>query len=156
MKPISLFNSFSKLNLLVLLFFSISLFSCSDDSSNGSSVDGGTMTATINGEAWEAVQVVATFEGGVIGLAGTDLVAGNTRQINISGLITGEGTFPVAPISGLVGTYAQASSPSDVNPNVGTSGQLIITRLDDGGAAGTFQFSGQGFQVQSGSFEVEF
>lgn len=150
-------NQFIKYVQLVLVAtLLVGLSACGNDDDPSGSANAGAMTATINGERWEAVEVQGTYENGVLGIGGTDLEAGDTQQINISGLVNGEGNYSIALFGGLIATYTIATSPTDVNPQNGTSGQLIIESLTENSVKGTFNFSGNGFSITDGSFELNF
>lgn len=142
------------MGLLILSLFTLT--SCSDDNSADQDAGSGTMTATINGQNWEGVEVQAIYENGVFTIAGSDVVPGNTQQINISGMLSSEGTYQIRLIGGIMGIYTSATSPTDVNPNLGTTGELVIEELSNGRTSGSFQFSGQGFNVTEGEFSISF
>lgn len=142
---------------IALLWISlIGITACSDDNSADEGSGGGRMTATINGQSWEAVEVQAVYQNGAYAIVGTDIEAGDTQQINISGILNAEGTYPIRLIGGITATYSFATGPTDVNPQLGTSGELVIEELTSDKTSGTFTISGQGFNITNGSFSINF
>ena len=154
------------LRLFPLLLLTLNLAACDSDDGNGGGntieVDGqaltcadGSMTATVNGDGFEAVCVVAFIDNGALGLAGNLGLSegGHQEQINISLPNVSEGTFPISPIGGAIATFSNAggTSATDISGTVltGMDGQLVIEEIGDR-LRGRFSFSGQVMDMSTG------
>jgi hypothetical protein len=137
---------------------------CGDDDDDGLGPDptNGTMTASIDGSAWNAgLTVAATYQGNTFGIGGTD----GTRQITIAVTdVTGTGTFDFGLGEAGAAIIAQGSE-SWTTTLTGGSGTLTISSINATGASGTFSFTamptpGSGATsnrvVTNGTFSVTF
>lgn len=136
---------------------------CGGDSGGPSGSDG-TMSASIDGQAWNAsLAVSATHSSNVLGIGGTD---GNSRQINITiPNVTSTGTINLGLGSQAIAVVVTSPTEAWTSSMVGGSGSVVITELTASGAKGTFSFTGIRAQtgggttqktVTNGQFDVTF
>lgn len=136
---------------------------CGGDSGGPSGSDG-TMSATIDGQPWNAsLAVSATYSSNVLGIGGTD---GNSRQINITiPNVTTTGTINLGLGSQAVAVVVTSPTEAWASSLVGGSGSVVITELTSTGAKGTFTFTGiratgtggtTSKTVTNGQFDVTF
>lgn len=139
---------------------------CSDDPASGNDTSKGSMSAKVNGTAWSAGQITqATWQNGVLGIGGTKIDGGNSKQIIITGLVSAPGDYTIGGITGLQGNYSDGSA-TGVMTFVAQSGTLKVEELSATGAKGTFSFeakeqtqAGPGTATRSiteGTFNVKF
>lgn len=137
------------------------------DGPNGQACDNGTMTATVDGQAFTAECTQIIISNGTVTLAGIanfDGSAGpNQQQINIGGAQAATG--PQTPITATYAdldlnnpTAAQTCAASPI-PGAGSI-SLNIAAIDDTSASGTFSFNalcpstGATVTVASGQFDI--
>jgi hypothetical protein len=137
---------------------------CSDDDDDGlgPGQTNGTMTANIDGTAWNAgLTVAATYQSSTFGIGGTD----GTRQITIAVTnVTGTGTFDFGLGEDGAAIIAQGTQ-SWTTTLTGGTGTLTISSINASGASGSFSFTafptpGSGATgtsvVTNGTFNVTF
>jgi len=145
---------------LTLLLLAVAACKSSDATGpNNNHPANGSMTATIDGAAWNAsLTVHASSTNGIVGVAGTDA----TQTIAFALAANGPGTYSIGPLSpenaeltttgGIVFTAAG---------NVG-GGSVTITSLTSTAVAGTFTFTmvksggGANRSVTNGAFNIKF
>ncbi len=164
-KAFSVFT-FSKLFIL-LLVLSVAFVGCKKDDEDtdpdgGKELAGGSMSAKVDGQAFEATLAVqATVSGTVFAFAGTANSSSSVRQINIAiADYKGAGTYSFStPASTAV--WAEGTTADKIftaNFIIG-SGQVIITEVANGRAKGTFEFTGsngsQTKTITEGKFNVK-
>jgi hypothetical protein len=138
---------------------------CSSDNTDGNNNNGnGTMSATIDGQAWTGnLATAATYQNNILAFAGTN----NSFQINITLTgVTGTGTITLGSGQLSIATVATVSTTPQtwLTSSTGGSGSVVITSLSSTGAAGTFSFTGVAAgggatgtkAVTSGQFNVTF
>ena len=140
---------------------------CSDDpASSGTNTPNGSVSAKVNGSAWSASSVQATWQNNVLAIGGAQLNGSDNHQINITGLISKTGTYQLNPFAGLNASYTEAgASGGSVNAKIFsvTSGTLVVESLSTTGASGTFSFEAKDSQggsetrsITDGKFNVKF
>ncbi|WP_338791230.1 DUF6252 family protein [Bernardetia sp. MNP-M8] len=164
-KIFSAFN-FSKLFIL-LLVCSIAFVGCKDDDEDenpneGTELAGGSMSAKVDGQAFEATLAVqATISGGVFTFAGTANSSSSVRQINIViADYQGTGTYTFnSPASTAVWSEGTTADKIFTANFILGSGQVNITEVADGRAKGTFEFTGSNGSetrtITEGKFNVK-
>jgi len=125
----------------------------------------GTMTARIDGSAWRAsITIVATYQGGILAVAGGDPVSGGTRTIGFAAVVAAPGTFPIGGTGPANGLVTIGSSTWQAAAGTG-SGSITVTAISATGARGTFQFNALPVAgtpatgtraITEGSFDVTF
>lgn len=141
--------NFSKIFIL-LLVCSVVFVGCKKDDEDenpdeGTELAGGSMSAKVDGQAFEATLAVqATVSGNVFAFAGTANSSTSVRQININiADYQGTGTYNFTTI-GSSAIWSEGTSADRIftaNFLVG-SGQVNITEVANGRAKGTFEFTG--------------
>lgn len=102
----------------------------------------GPLTAKLDGAAWSATNVVATYPSGILAVAGTD-AQGRTIGFAI-GPTTATGTFAVGPTSGVNASLTEVSGSSVQSwhaVQTSGSGSVTLTTITPNHAVGTFQFT---------------
>lgn len=134
----------------------------SDDPASGNNnTSKGSVSANVNGAAWSATTVQSTYQGGVLGIGGAQISGAENKQINISGLVSGPGTYQLGLIAPLTVTYAEGSGTS-VKTFVARSGSVKVDAISATSAKGSFSFEAQDQQgngtrsVTEGTFDVKF
>lgn len=165
-KNFSVFN-FTKLFLLVLVC-SIAFVGCKkdDDDENpddgGTELAGGSMSAKVDGQAFEATLAVqATVSGNVFSFAGTANSASSVRQINIAlADYNGTGTYTFSEV-GSTAVWSEGTSGDKIftaNVLLG-SGKVNITEVTSNRIKGTFEFTAvngsQTRTITEGKFNVK-
>ena len=137
---------------------------CSSDNTGGNNNTNGTMSASIDGQAWTGnLATAATYQNNILAFAGTN----NSFQINITLTgVTGTGTITLGSGQLSIATVATVStSPQTwLTSATGGTGSVVITSLSSTGASGTFSFTGVAAgggatgtkAVTSGQFNVTF
>jgi hypothetical protein len=162
-----------RLLALALLAATSTLVACGGDDGGAGPTPGGlkSMQATIAGTQWSAnpLAISAVRSGTVLSIAGSDIKAGTTTQININlPNVTGTGTFQLNP--NFAGQLALLTITTGTTPAVWTTvlspatGSISITTLTDERVAGTFTFTAQTSgapatgtrAVTSGTFDIAF
>jgi hypothetical protein len=125
--------------------------------------DNGSMTARVDGAAFTAFSVAATFSNGILAVSGVQLSPSQGLTFGVA--TTGPGTFNVGTTSAVNGIYVSGSNASWLaSGNVG-SGSVTITTLNSTRAVGTFNFVLQAQQgtaatgtrtITQGAFDVRF
>lgn len=141
--------NFSKLFIL-LLVCSIAFVGCKKDDEDtdpdgGTQTAGGSMSAKVNGQPFDATLAVqATISGNVFAFAGTANSSTSVRQININiADYQGVGTYNFTTV-GSTAIWSEGTSADKIftaNFLVG-SGQVNITEVANGRVKGTFEFTG--------------
>ena len=135
------------------LVVALGLAACStEDSGNG------TLTATINGVAWQPSKVTGTRTKNTISVGGH---SSPFPILTIDGTgVSGPGTYRVTDdVFAPQASFSVLDGKGIALTDLGGSGALVITSWSDAQAAGTFSFTaGQGSSLHSasGTFTVEF
>lgn len=157
----------------VLLASAVLLAACGGDGGTGPS-GGGTksMQASIAGVQWtaNAQATTAAYANNVLAIAGSDIKAGTTTQININiPGVTTTGTFELGP--NFTGRLALLTVTTGTSAAVWTTalspatGSISVTTLTASRVAGTFTFTGQASPgtpatgqraVTSGTFDISY
>ena len=105
---------------------------------------GGTMTAMVDGVAWEADEVQATFDSGVLAMGGAQFPGGSANmQINITVPFAATGMSSLTPPSVAIYSNATSANVEDIESYSAVAvGTINIMTLDENGASGTFSFTG--------------
>lgn len=129
------------LTILTVFVFITLFIGCSDDPASGNTnTSHGSMSAKVDGTAWDADNVTqATWANGVLGFGGAQINGGNNKQIIITGLVAEPGEYAIGGITGLQGNYSDGSG-SSIRTFTATSGTLVVQELSESGAKGTFSF----------------
>ena len=141
----------------------VTVAACSDDdgTNNGGDDEGNTMSATIDGIAWNAnLAVQGTYQGGALVIGGTNT---NQRGINIAiPQISQTGTYDAGPGFNAVVTY-NIGQQAWVTSNVGGTGTVTVTQLSATHVKGTFSVTAVGASgavgtkvITNGKFELDF
>lgn|GEM_PF-2240868 len=143
----------------------IAVQGCSDDDNPAGNTTKGSVSAKVNGTAWSANQVQATYQSSVLGIGGSQISGAENKQINISGLVPGTGTYQLGLISPISLSYTEGTA-ANVKIFTAKSGTLKVDELSASGAKGSFSFTGQeqsssgaGSETRSvtdGTFDVKF
>lgn len=152
---------------MILLAVACIATGCSDDPASSDNVTAnGSVSAKVNGSAWSATTVQATWQSSVLGIGGSQLNGSTNHQINITGLVSQPGTYQLNPFAGLNASYTEAgASAGSISAKVFavTSGTLVIESLSATGASGTFSFEAKDSQggtetrsITDGKFNVKF
>lgn len=139
---------------------------CGSDEPTAPITGNGSMTAKVNGDNWGATAITAVYSGGNVSIGGTQIAGGSSKQFNISGMMSGPGTYSVGLLTPTRIQYSEGSMAS-VKTFLPKSGQIVVESLSSTGAKGTFSFEaqeqvlggGQGTDTRSitnGSFDVKF
>jgi hypothetical protein len=158
---------------LALLTTATALTACGDDGGTGPTPGGSkSMQATVAGVQWTGnpLAITAARSGTVLAIAGSDIKAGTTTQININlPNVTGTGTYQLNP--NFAGQIALLTVTTGTTPAVWTTalspgtGSISITTLDSDRVAGNFSFTAQAGAgtaatgqraVTSGTFDIAF
>lgn len=143
------------------------LAGCGDDPASGNDTGKGTMSAKVNGTAWNPSSITqASYQNNVLAIGGAQIDGGNNKQIIITGLVSGPGEYQLGGFTGLQGNYSDGSAAS-IRTFVAQSGTLKVDELSASGAKGTFSFEakeqmlggGAGTETRSiteGKFDVKF
>src|SRR5688572_30410307 len=99
--------------------------------------DNGSMTARVDGAAFTATTVAASFSNGILAISGVQVSPSQALTFGLAA--TAPGTFTVAATSPVNGIYAVGNATWLASGNVG-SGQVIVTTLSSTRAVGTFNF----------------
>ena len=123
-------------------FATLLLFGAACGSDTGpSDPTNGTMTARIDGSSWRAtVAIAATYQNGILAVAGGDPVSGGTPTVGFAALATAPGTFTIGGTGPANGLVTVGSSTWQAAAGTG-SGSITITAISATGARGTFQFT---------------
>lgn len=146
---------------------------CGSDDTAGPTPGGSkSMEASVAGVQWTAnpLAITAVRSGTVLTIAGSDIKAGTTTQININlPNVTAPGTFQLNP--NFAGQLALLTVTTGTTPSVWTTalspatGSISITTLNAERVAGTFSFTAQASAgtpatgqraVTSGTFNIAF
>ncbi len=145
----------------------LSIAACGSDTgpSDPPDLPNGTMSARIDGSSWSAtIAIFATYNNGILAIAGGDAVSGGTRTIGIGAQVTAPGTFPIGGTNPANGLVTIGTSTWQAAAGIG-SGSITITAISATGARGTFQFNALPVAntpatgtraVTEGSFDVTF
>ncbi len=159
-----------------LLSMAFGVMSCGTDpvAAVASVATKGTMTATVDGQAFSANLSQAQNTSGTLAISGNTVsssgTTGNTKQITISGRIAATGTYQFGTASTIAGnpiiaTYTDISGTATGTTGTATyganSGTLVITELSATKVKGTFNFSGSSsagktISVTNGVFDINF
>jgi len=121
----------------------------------------GSITAQIDGGSFTATTIAATYQSGIMGLAGTDAQG---RSIGIGAQIPGPGTYTVGVTSPANFSVTIGSAAWQAAITLG-SGSVTVTSISAAGAKGTFQFTAAPLPnttatgtkaVTAGTFDVKF
>lgn len=123
----------------------------------------GTMTANVDGEAYEACITVGSNDSGTLAVTGQDYQDGVVPiQLQVTVTAAAAGTFPLGGTEGS-GRYSQSVDATYVTALDVAVGTVEIATLDDVGAAGTFSFEAikgddgeDRVAITDGAFEVTF
>jgi hypothetical protein len=163
-----------RLLALALLAATSSLTACGGDDGGTGPTPGGSksMQASVAGVQWTAnpLAISAVRSGTVLTIAGSDIKAGTTTQININlPNVTGTGVFQLNP--NFAGQLALLTITTGTTPSVWTTalspatGSISISTLTTERVAGTFSFTAQASPgtpatsqrvVSSGTFDIAF
>lgn len=136
-------KSVSKLLLIALL--AVGLSACDG---NDNSVDpgdfipngpqNGTMTATVDGNSWSAIQISAINNNGVVAISGSDasLLAAGFGFVS-----TGPGTYTIGPTSTANANVIDNLATSWSANGTQGSGTITMTTLTAASASGTFSYT---------------
>ena len=134
-----------KITVLTILLLSLFMISCDEDSNPSNSnnnLEIGEMTATVDGEEFEAGNALYYNQAEQVSGSQFSLATQSTKTISLSFLLSGQeigvGTFTV-------NAYYQTfplSSPTDIESWATSSGTAEITSISDEEIAGTFNFTG--------------
>jgi hypothetical protein len=152
---------------VVLVALACIVAGCKDDpASNTTTTPNGSVSAKVNGSAWAASSVQATWQSNVLSIGGSQLNGSNNHQINIAGLVSQTGTYQLNPFAGLNANYTEAGvSQGGLSSKIFsvTSGTLVVNTLTATGASGTFSFEAKDAQggtetrsITEGKFDVKF
>ncbi|MBS1912379.1 MAG: hypothetical protein JST22_10375 [Bacteroidetes bacterium] len=150
--------------LMIVMALASGACSKSDPSPTGTTANG-SMSAKVDGSAWGATTIQATWSNGVLGLGGSQISGSENKQITIAGLVSQTGTYQIGLISGITGTYVEGSV-GGVKTFSAQSGTLQVDQLSASGAKGSFSIEvqeqtsgGPGTakrSVTEGKFDVKF
>ena len=156
-------RAMSVTKLLVVLAM-LGATACGDDDPSGPGAGDGDLSATIDGDDWEAnLAAVATRTNNVIGIGAGD--TGGNRSIGIGFIDAGTGTYPINGTTPTNAILIEGQQTWAASAGVGGSGTITITTLTATRVAGTFSFTavpnaGTGATgnrvVTNGEFDVEF
>lgn len=161
------------LALALLVGTTTVLTACGSDDGTGPTPGGSkSMEASVAGAQWTAnpLAITAARNGTILSIAGSDIKAGTTTQININlPNVTGPGTFQLNP--NFAGQLALLTVTTGTTPAVWTTalspgtGSISITTLNAERVTGTFSFTAQASAgtaatgqraVSSGTFNIAF
>jgi hypothetical protein len=162
------FGSINNLTLVFLLMGILTVAGCGGDDDNPTNPGGGGnqsagVSATVNGQAWNAVAVQAINNSGIVGIGASETGAFSSiglgwQDTGASTYTFGMGTVANGTVIGSDGTTWQASAGMG-------SGSITVTALDATHAVGTFSFTAQRITgsaepetitVTGGTFDVDF
>lgn len=129
----------------------------------GAEENQGTMTATVDGEPFEACITVAANDG-AFSVTGQDYPDGLVPvQLQVTVTEAAVGTFTLGDEPGNQGRYTPSVDETFVTAPDTASGTVEITTFDDASAAGTFSFTaisgsdGEATaEIEDGAFDVTF
>lgn len=151
--------------LILTAVLTIALAACGGDDGTGPNIgpNNGTMTATVDGSAWTALQIAAVNNSGIVAISGS-----NAALLAIGFGFVGDttGTYIIGPGFAANANVIdnQNSSSWSANSFQG-SGTITVTTLTAAGASGTFSYTaplatGSGTPatrvVTAGSFDITF
>lgn len=144
---------------LALLF---TLAACGEDTAEPR-LDGGQMTARIDGQAWTAsiTMAVRTSPGGVISVSGSDQ---SNRSIGFAFLDAGTGSYEIKTGTPTNALLTMGEQQWQVGGSSQGAGTITVTTLTDERIAGTFEFTAHPANanttgtraVTQGKFDVKF
>ena len=146
-----------RLAALLLIFAT----ACGDSLTDPGDPETGTMTATVDGVSWGAIQIQAISSGNVISLAGSDV---ELLSIGFTVQNTGPGTYSIGPGQVTSANLGEGSATLWTAGSIQGSGTVTLSTVTDNLAIGTFEFvaelsQGSGTQtrtVTNGAFNVTF
>ena len=167
----------TRLALPILAALALAASACGGDDGTGPSEGGNSMSASLNGTAFQppaiAVQGAYVAQQGLVTISGSRTTAGATTMVTITINGTdGPGTYQISP--NFAGTFGQVVKLQGVDVNAqqtwttvvaGGNGSVTFTKLDASGATGTFSFDANPapgnaatgeMKVMSGKFNVKF
>lgn len=153
------------LRLVLTAWIFVGVAACGDDTPTGPEnvlPTNGTMTATVDGDSWTAVQIAAVNNSGVVAISGS-----NTALLAVGFAFIGDtiGTYPIGPSSSTSANVIDNLSTTWSANGFQGSGTVTVSSLSATGASGTFSYSapltsGSGTPatrvVTNGTFNVTF
>lgn len=134
---------------------------CGGDDNPTNTTANGSVSAKVNGSAWSATTVQATYQSSVLGIGGSQISGAENKQINISGLVAGPGTYQLGLISPINISYTEGSA-ANVKIFTAKSGTLKVDQISASGAKGSFSVEAQDQaatgtrSITEGAFDVKF
>jgi|GEM_PF-2053443 len=124
----------------------------------------GTMTATVDGTAFESCLTVGTLDNGVLAVVGQSYPDGIIpHQLQVSTNDATTGSFDLGGTASGLGRYTQGTDVTYVTATDQVYGTLVIDSMSDSGASGTFNFSARSgndvddfVEVTDGAFSIDF
>jgi len=141
-----------------LLAFAIA---CGDSVTDPGAPESGTMTATIDGVSWSAIQVQGIRSGSVVSIAGSDALP---LAVGFAVQNTGPGTYEIGPGQITSANVIESSTSTWTAGSAQGTGFVTLTTVTNNRAIGTFEFvaelaQGTGAQtrtVTNGVFDVTY
>jgi hypothetical protein len=146
-----------RLAALLLVFAT----ACGDSVTDPGDPENGTMTATVDGASWSAIQIQGVSSGTLISLAGSDA---DLVSIGFAVQSTGPGTYSIGPGQVTSANIGEGSATLWTAGSIQGSGTVTLTTVTDNRAIGTFEFVAELAQgsgtptrtVTNGTFDVTF
>lgn len=151
-----------KYSLITVLMVALTACGGDDPLGPGDTIPlNGTMTATVDGTPWTAIQIAAINNGGVVAISGS-----NVALLAVGFGFVGDttGTYTIGPLAASNGSVIDNLTTWSASISQG-SGTITVSTLSAASASGTFSFSaplvsGTGTPatrvVTNGSFNVTF